>query len=110
MLRDEILSAGKLPSESVTVPGVETPVIVRGLSAAGRASLFATCFDDQGKAIDGKFYAAELIVRCCEDEAGDKVFSLRDADLVASMKSSIVDPLFAAAQRLSSLKDAEKNS
>jgi hypothetical protein len=90
-------------TEPVTVPGLDVPLTVRGLSAAQRGDLFAKCFDNDGKALPGVYFAAELIALSVVDQDGNRMFEDSDIQELGGMSGDFIDPLFKAAQRLSGL-------
>jgi hypothetical protein len=110
--RDEIL-ATTLPSETVDVPEWGGKVILRGLTALER--------DDYEQAMvetapDGSVRAkrklhnvrASLVVRCVVDEAGERVFTDADDELLGAKDAAVINQLWDVCRRLCGMSTADE--
>ena len=111
--REAILNADDLKTETVNCPEWGGSVIVRGLTAGERdkweASLYST--EKRGGSFEvvahkenirAKFIAASVV-----DEKGKLLFSAGDIEALSRKSAAPMDRLFAAAQRLSGMTDAD---
>lgn len=106
---DEILSARDLPTEDVAVPEWGGVVCVRTLTGAERDAFESSMVQQAGKStkVNTQNLRAKLVALCAVNESGQRVFT--DAQVVElGRKSSIaLNRVFAVAQRLSGLSDAD---
>ena len=104
--RDQILQAQDLPTETVPVPEWGGEVIVRGLTAAERDQFEQSIVETRGK--NTKFnlrnIRAKLVVLCCVDEQGNRIFRDEDADILGRKSAVALNRVFEVAQRLSGLR------
>jgi hypothetical protein len=116
MNREEILTAGKVNSITRYIESLGRDCIFQEPSAYDETSLMLTCYKvdedtKKPKLVDGKYYAAEKIVRSMVDDDGNRIFSDGDAGYVGGMKADIVNELFEACKEVSTDEEtAEKNS
>lgn len=119
--REAILKADDLKTETVSCPEWGGSVIVRALTAGERdkweESLYSAVKRGSGyeviahkENLRAKFIAASVV-----DETGKLLFTAGDIEALSRKSAAPMDRLFAAAQRLSGMTDAdieelEKNS
>lgn len=122
--KQQILDAPDLPKQTVEVPEWGGSVIVQGLSAYDKDEFEQSIYRPGQPATPGgnaplvrdlSNLRAKLVVRCVVDEEGNRLFGDGDAEALGKKSAAAVDRLFAVAQRLSALTDAdvrtlEKNS
>ena len=109
--RDEIL-ATSIPTEVVDVPEWGGKVIVRGLEAHERDTYEQSLLE---QAPDGSYRAkrnlpnvrASFVARCLVDEAGERLFSDEDAELLGRKSAVALDRLWGVARRLSGMGSQE---
>ena len=107
--RSAILSlAQDLPREEASLGGHGT-VYVRSLTGKERDAFEQSCFLVAGndrRSNLSNIRARLLVVALC-DENGARLFEDKDADALGDLPASILDPLFAMAQRLSGISKAD---
>lgn len=106
--RDAFLKPAALPQEIVTIPELGGEVIVQGMTARGR-SVFESQFSTAtGKAIPSRQreLRERLVIACCVDAAGARLFADEDVELIGSLPASIVEPLVDACQRVCGMNKA----
>lgn len=111
--KQAILEVKDLPIELVNVPEWGGEVYVRTLTGTERDAYEAGIIGQDRKP-DLRNIRAKLLVRCLVDAEGRRLFSEADVDLLGNKSASVLDRLFAVAQRLSKLtaadiEDLEKN-
>lgn len=109
-LRERMLKAGTLPSESLTVTlnGEDLVMDIRGLSAGARGRLLNTVMtqsdEDGERKIDLAKLTPLLVLECAFDpETGKKIFSPADFEVLSGLSANALDPIIAVASRLSGL-------
>lgn len=100
-LRDTILQAQDIQSESITIPEWGVTLTVRGMTGAERDSFEASCVTD-GKATVQNV-RAKIAVRCTVDDNGNRVFSDSDAPALGAKSARALDRLYEVAARLSGI-------
>ena len=116
--RDEILNKDDREKKEIEVPEWGGSVIVQALSAAERDSWETgdVVKDDFGNYTNNTVNVrARLVAKCCVNEAGERIFSDADVELLGKKAGAVVDRLFWVARRLSKLsnkdiEDLEKNA
>lgn len=98
------------PTEVVQVPGLSGGVLVRGMTGFQRDAYEASLFSGKGKNrdINMKNVRAKLVVACaCDIESGARIWSDADVDVVGQLPARVLNPMFAAAQKLSGISEEE---
>jgi hypothetical protein len=112
--RDGILAAVDIETEKVPVPEWHDDVIIRGLTGEERDAYegsrrqirnFGT--PQQEAILVQDNMRANLLVKCIVDEAGNRIFTDKDAGLLGMKNGKVLDRLFDIAARLSGLNDEE---
>jgi hypothetical protein len=101
-LRDQILAADDITSESVEIPEWKVTVEVRGMTGGDRAALMDEALDPETGNVDlQKIYPDAVILTAYDPTTSERVFGPEDrADLMA--KSGVaIDRLASVAMRLS---------
>jgi hypothetical protein len=114
-LRDTILGASDIRTESVTIPEWGVTVEVRGLTGTQRAKLMRTGFDQQGTVDFEKLYPELVIAATFDPATGEAVFTEADRDALNGKSSSALERLAQAAMRVAGMtaqavEETEKNS
>lgn len=126
-LRQQLADRGALKSELVTLVGAdgETMVVeVRELTAGARGRVLNTCMitraveggDETESVPDQEKIGPALVIASARDpQTHELIFGEADAEMVANLSSSVVDPIVKVCMRVSGLtgqaaKSAEKNS
>ena len=111
LTREEIQEVEDLQQEEVPVPEWGGSVIVQGLSAKER-DIFEqsiVLLDESGKdyRTDMQNLRAKLVARTVVDEDGNRLFSEDDIAWLGEKNGAAIDRIFAVAQRLSGLAEAD---
>lgn len=104
--RDQILQAQDLPTETVEVPEWGGEVIIRGLTGAERDQFEQSIVETRGKntKVNLRNIRAKLVVLCCVDEQGNRIFRDEDAEVLGRKSAVALNRVFEVAQRLSGLR------
>lgn len=105
LTREQILAVEDIPRETVTVPEWGGEVIVRVMSGTERDAYEVEAFKDRDAEI--RNMRARLVARCCVNEAGEKLFTLQDAEALGRKSSVALDRVAQVAQRINKLSDTE---
>lgn len=105
LTREQILAADDLSIEDVPVPEWGGIVRVRGLTGAERDGLEAETVSLQGRTPHMKMenFRARLVARSMVDDAGKRLFTLRDVEALGQKSAVALQRVFEVAQRLSGL-------
>jgi len=98
--KDAILSAADLATEKVEIPQWGGDVVVGELTAAERDELSVEWSRKGG---DMRNYRAALLVRCCRDEEGNRLFDAGDVEKLSEKSTMAIERLFVVASRLNGL-------
>lgn len=104
-----ILGRVDLKQETVAVPEWYGDVILREMTGAERDDFEASMFVGQGKMRKQNLsnLRARMLARCIIDEDGNRLFSDAEIDALGGKSASALDRLFAVAQRLNGLGNAD---
>lgn len=112
--RDGILGAVDIETEKVPVPEWGDDIIIRGLTGeerdayeGSRRQVRNLGTPQQEMILVQDNMRANLLVKCIVDEAGNRIFTDRDAGLLGMKNGKVLDRLFDVAARLSGLNDEE---
>lgn len=113
-LRERILNAKDIQSETVTIDEWGVEVEVRGMNGSARARLLQNVMDKQGNINLEKMYPELLITTVFDPHSGEQVFQITDQELINAKSGSALDKVAQVAMRLSGLQpgavqDKEKN-
>ncbi|MFF3884024.1 phage tail assembly chaperone [Streptomyces sp. NPDC001914] len=113
--RDSILEASDVQTETVPVPEWGGDIILRGLTGeeldayqASRRQIRNAGTKEQEVVFVQDNARATLLVKCIVDEAGNRVFTDRDAGLLGMKNGKVLDRLFEVASSLSGLSDEDQ--
>ena len=98
------------PTDVVQVPGLSGGVLVRGMTGVERDAYEAGLFQGKGKNrdINMKNVRAKLVVACaCDLETGERIWTDADVESVGRLPARVLNPIFAAAQKLSGISEEE---
>ena len=110
LTRDAILAASDLPRELVEVPEWGGSVYVATMTGTERDAFEAAILDlkRRGAAkVNLENVRAKLLVRVLVDEAGNRLFSDADAEVLGRKSAAALDRLWAVAQRLNAMTDRD---
>lgn len=100
--KNQILSLDDLEKEKVETPEWGGHVFIRQMTAMERDN-YEAGLTDQSKDNMMSNFRAKLVVRCCVDEKGERLFSDEDAPALGKKCSSVLVRLFNTAERLNAL-------
>lgn len=109
LTKDQILKAADLQPVKVPVPEWGGDVFVRALNAGERDRFEASLFAGAGgsRKQDLTNLRAKLVVLCCVDDSGKRLFADTDVDAVSAKAGAAVDRVFVAAQKLNGMTSVE---
>lgn len=114
-IREQILAARDIRSETVAVPEWGVTVEVRGLTGTQRARLMKNGFDARGAVDFERLYPELIIASVFDPETGEPVFGDADREALNAKSGAALEQVAQAAMRISGLSpdsgaQAEKNS
>ncbi len=110
LTRDAILAQKTLRQETVDVPEWGGTVIVQELTGKERDAFEASCVQKKGTRSFEMTFAnirARLIVRAVRAADGARLFADTDVDALGELSAQALNRLFAVAQRLSGMTEAD---
>lgn len=108
-LKASVLSlASRIKIEPFPVDGIDG-LHIKGMTGRERDSFESACFVQRGKerVLQTENIRAKLLVRTLCDGTGARLFTDRDESELGALPASILDEMFAIAQRLSGIGAAE---
>jgi hypothetical protein len=115
--KESIRAASDLKHEVVAVPEWGGDIRVRGMTGSERDAFEASYFTgtDKDRKMNLDNIRARLVVLCCVDEHGDRIFENADLGWLGNKSGSALARVYEVCQRLSGLtngdvKALEKNS
>jgi hypothetical protein len=103
-LRDKILAAADIPSETVEVPEWNATLLIKGMTAADRLSLMQNAVDPNSGNVDMSIVYPDVVVACAYDpDNGERVFSDDDKALIMGKASAAVEKVASVGLRLSGI-------
>lgn len=107
--KDLILGLDDSQYEDVYIPEWNGHVRVRGLNGTERDAFEASVVIGKGgnKDVNILNIRAKLVVKACIDENGQRLFSDQDVQALGQKSAVALNRLFAVAQRLSGLTEAD---
>jgi hypothetical protein len=108
-LKQRILMANDIRRETVFVPDWNLNVYVKTLTGAERDAWESTImsFDGKKTRMNIRNMRARLVVMCIVDESGNRIFSDAEAEVLGQKSAAALDRLYAVAQRLNAVSDAD---
>ena len=109
LTKSAILAANDLKTQDVDVPEWGGTVRVRAFTGRERDAFEASMVRGDGKdrKVDLTNMRARLVALSVVDEAGQRVFSDEEVDLLGAKSGSALDRVFAVAQELNGLSGAD---
>jgi hypothetical protein len=109
-LRDKIMAAEDIPTETVTVPEWGVEVLVKGMSAGERIRLMQNAFDQQTQQVNMSIVYPDVLVACTFDpETDDPVFTEQDKSAILSKSSAAVERVANVGLKLSGIGKEEQD-
>ena len=102
LTRDEIADVQDLGIERVHVPEWGGDLYVRGMTGRERDAFLAGALDGKGN-VDLHNMTAKLVASTTVDEAGQRIFSEADVEMLAAKSAAALSRIFTIASRLSGI-------
>jgi len=109
LTKEAILGSEDLPVESIFIKEWGKSVMLRGLTSAERDQFETTLFVGEGKTRKQNFsnMRARLLAFTICDEKGTRLFADSDSDALGKKSAKVLNKLFAKAQELSGIGEAD---
>ena len=109
LTRDDILNASDLAREEVDVPEWGGAVLVRGLTGRERDAYESSIVHPNGRVMKYTLtnMRARLVALSVIDEAGARLFSDSDIEMLGRKSAAALQRVFEVAQRLSGLSEQD---
>lgn len=107
--RDDILKAEDIVTEEIEVPEWGGTVTVRGLTGRERDEFEAGIMERRGRRMIPNVanVRAKLVVRCCVDDEGNRLFKDADAEALGDKSAGATNRIYEVAARLSGMTDED---
>lgn len=107
-LRDKILAATDIPSETLRIPEWDVEILIKGMSAGERLHLQKVSYDQETGQVRMEKMYPDIVVSCCYDpKTNEPIFTEDDKDAILAKASAAVEKIAEVGLRLSGLgKDA----
>lgn len=102
-LRDRILSANDIQSNTIHVDAWDVDLDIRTLTASDRSRLIAMCTNGDGTVDMDKMYPLLIIAGVYDPETNEKVFTSEDMSLIQDKSSGAVEVVATEVMRLSGM-------
>lgn len=100
-IRDQILAAQDIPSETVNVPEWGVKVEVRGMTGAERTRIMDLAVGNNGE-MNLQFVYPEIVIATAFDpESGEQIFRPADKSALLAKSANALDRIAAVGMRLS---------
>jgi hypothetical protein len=108
-LRDKILAARDIPSETITVSEWDVDLLIKGMTAGERVTLMQNAYDPRTEQVNMSKVYPDVVVACAHDpETGEPVFSDSDKDAILGKASAAIEKIADVGLRLSGIgKEAQ---
>lgn len=108
-LRDKILAANDIPSQTVTIPEWDVELVVKGMSAGDRITLMQNAYDQETGQVNMAAVYPDVVVACLMDpDTNEPVFSEQDKSLLMSKSSAAIEQIASIGLQLSGIgQDAQ---
>jgi hypothetical protein len=110
-LRDKILAAQDIPTETVEVKEWGVTVLVKGMSAGERIRLMQDAFDANTQQVNMSIVYPDVVVACTFDpDSNEPVFAAEDKSAILGKSSAAVESLAAVGLKLSGIGKDEQDA
>lgn len=110
-LRDKILAAEDIPSETVEIPEWGVELLVKGMTAGDRLLLMQNAYDQVTQQVNMAIVYPDVVVACAHDpETGESIFSESDKPELMKKASAAIERLAGVGLRLSGIGQAEQDA
>jgi hypothetical protein len=110
-LREKILAAEDIPSETVEIPEWGVELLVKGMSAGERLSLMQNAYDQTTQQVNMAIVYPDVVVACAFDpKTGEAVFTESDKAELMKKASAAIERLASVGLRLSGIGKDEQDA
>ena len=110
-LRDKILAAKDIPTESVNIPEWDVDVLVKGMSAGDRILLMQNAYDQKTQQVNMAAIYPDVVVSCVFDPDTDEpVFTDADKAALMGKSSAAIEAIAAVGLRLSGIGNDQEDA
>jgi hypothetical protein len=110
-LRDKILAAKDIPTESVNIPEWDVDVLVKGMSAGDRILLMQNAYDQKTQQVNMAAIYPDVVVSCVFDPDTDEpVFTDADKAALMGKSSAAIEAIAAVGLRLSGIGNEQEDA
>lgn len=108
-LREKILAASDIPSQTLEIPEWDVTVLVKGMSAGDRITLMQNAYDQTTQQVNMAAVYPDVVVSCVFDpETGSPVFTDADKTAILAKSSAAVEKIADVGLKLSGIgKDSD---
>lgn len=109
-LRDKILTAQDIPSETMHVKEWGVDLLIKGMTAGERITLMQNAYDQATQQVNMAAVYPDVVVACVHDpETGEALFTTSDKDALMSKSSAAIESIAAVGLRLSGIGNDEQD-
>lgn len=107
--RDQILNVKDIKTETIHVPEWDGDVKVKMLSGTEREEFESSLFDEKTGSVKTNMrnLRSRLISLCVVDDAGTRIFSDKDIEILSQKSARALDRVFKIAQSLNAIGQKE---
>jgi hypothetical protein len=110
-LREKILAANDIPSETVEIPEWGVELLVKGMTAGDRLLLMQNAYDQKTQQVNMAIVYPDVVVACAYDpKTGEAVFADSDKSELMTKASAAIERLANVGLRLSGIGQAEQDA
>lgn len=103
-LRDKILAAEDIPTESVEIPEWGVEILMKGMSAGERIRLMEEAYNADTGQVNMSVVYPDVAIACAHDpETGDPIFTADDKEAILKKSSAAVEKLAGVGLSLSGI-------
>lgn len=103
-LREKILAADDIESETITVPTWGVDILIKGMSAGERVLLMQNAYDAKTEQVNMSKVYPDVVVSCAHDpETGEPIFARSDKEAILGKSSGAIELIANAGLRLSGM-------
>lgn len=109
-LRDKILAAEDIPSETLEVKEWGVTLLLKGMTAGERIKLMQNAYDQTTQQVNMAAVYPDVVVSCVHDpDTGEALFTMADRDALMAKSSAAIESIAAVGLRLSGIGADEQD-
>ena len=109
-LRDKILAAQDIPSETMHVKEWDVDLLIKGMTAGERILLMQNAYDQTTQQVNMAAVYPDVVVSCVHDpDTGESLFTPADKDSLMAKSSAAIESIAAVGLRLSGIGNEEQD-